>query len=41
VDPRSLAIARELQDRLNLSSEGEALRMLISFGAERARLLLE
>lgn len=37
VDPRSLAAARELQQRLNLGSEVEALRMLVTLGAERAR----
>lgn len=37
VDPRSLQAARELQDKLNLSNEVEALRMLITLGAERAR----
>ncbi len=37
VDARSLAAARELQQRFNLSSEGEALRMLITLGQERAR----
>lgn len=40
VDPRSLQIARQLQETLNLSSEGEALRMLVSLGAERLRGLL-
>lgn len=39
VDNRSLAAARELQQRLNLSSEVEALRMLVTMGAERARAL--
>ncbi len=37
VDARSLAAAREIQQRFNLSSEGEALRMLITLGQERAR----
>jgi len=37
VDARSLSLAREIQERLNLSSEGEALRMLITLGIERAR----
>lgn len=40
VDPRSLAIARDLMEALNLSSEGEALRMLVSLGAERLRGLI-
>jgi hypothetical protein len=39
VDPRSLAVARELQQRMNLSSETEAIRMLITMGAERARAI--
>lgn len=39
VDNRSLAAARELQQRLNLSSEMEALRMLLVMGIERARVL--
>ena len=39
IDARSLAVARELQDRLNLSSESEAIRMLVTMGAERARAL--
>ncbi len=39
VDPKSLGIARELQNRLNLGSEAEALRMLIALGAERAKQL--
>jgi hypothetical protein len=40
VDARSLAMAREIQQRLNLSSEGDGLRVLITLGAERARELL-
>ena len=36
---RIAAWARELSERLNLSSETEALRMLITLGAERARAL--
>lgn len=40
VDARSLSIARELRDRLNLSCEGEALRMLVSLGAERFKGVL-
>lgn len=39
VDPRTLAAAREIQQRLNLGSEVEALRLLVTFGAERARAL--
>lgn len=39
VDPKSLAIAREIQNKFNLSSEAEALRMLVSLGSERARQL--
>jgi hypothetical protein len=38
-DAKSLAFARELQERFNLSNEGEALRMLITLGIERAREL--
>lgn len=37
IDPKSLAIARDMQQRLNLSSESEAIRMLITFGAQKAR----
>jgi hypothetical protein len=37
VDAKSLAIARDVQQRLNLSSESEAIRMLITFGAQKAR----
>jgi len=37
VDGRSLAAAREIQERLNLSSEGDALRMLVTLGMQRAR----
>lgn len=40
VDQRSRAIAREVQDRMNLSSESEALRMLVAMGAERLRSVL-
>lgn len=40
VDQRSLAIARQLQETLNLSSEGEALRMLVTLGAERVKGLI-
>ncbi len=39
VDARSLSAARELQQRLNLSSHSEALRLLVQLGAERARAL--
>jgi hypothetical protein len=39
VDERSLALARDLQERLNLGHESEALRLLIQLGAERAREL--
>jgi len=39
VDARSTHAARELQQRLNLSSEMEALRILVTLGAERARAL--
>jgi len=39
IDARSLGVCRELQERLNLSNEGEAIRMLITLGAERARQL--
>ena len=37
VDARSMAAAREMQQRLNLSSENEGLRMLVTLGLERAR----
>lgn len=37
VDQKSLTFARELQERFNLSNEGEAIRMLITLGIERAR----
>ena len=40
IDPRSLAAARELQQRLNLSHETEALRMLVTLGLERMREVL-
>jgi len=39
VDARSLSQARELQERLNLGSETEALRVLIILGTEKAREL--
>lgn len=38
-DPRTLSAAREIQSRLNLSSEAEAIRMLVTLGIERAREL--
>jgi hypothetical protein len=37
VDAKSLAYAREVQERFNLSNETEALRMLVTLGIERAR----
>jgi hypothetical protein len=39
VDARSQHAARELQQRLNLSTETEALRILVTLGAEMARKL--
>lgn len=39
LDQRTLSAAREVQQRLNLSSEQEALRMLVTLGIERARSL--
>lgn len=39
VDERSLGLARDLQERLNLGHESEALRLLIQLGSERAREL--
>lgn len=39
VDPRSAQAAKELQIRLNLGTEIEALRVLITLGVERARAL--
>jgi hypothetical protein len=39
VDSRSQNAARELQQRLNLSTEAEALRMLVTLGAEAAKKL--
>ncbi len=38
-DARTLAQAREVQQRLNLGSEAEAMRLLITLGGERAREL--
>jgi hypothetical protein len=40
LDPRSLAAARELMQRMNLSHETEALRMLVTLGSERMREVL-
>lgn len=40
VDPKSWAQAQALKERLNLSSESEALRMMIALGAERLAGLL-
>lgn len=37
LDPRSLELVRQTQRAFNLSSENEALRMLISVGYERIR----
>lgn len=37
IDARSMAAARELQQRFNLSNEGDAIRMLITLGLERLR----
>lgn len=39
VDPRSLLAAKEIQERFNLGSEIEALRMLVTLGIERSREL--
>lgn len=39
VDARSQHAARELQQKLNLSTETEALRMLVTLGAEAAKKL--
>lgn len=39
IDTRSLAVAREIQQRLNLGSEIEAIRLLITLGAEKAKSL--
>jgi hypothetical protein len=39
VDARSLALAKTVQQRMNLGSEIEGLRLLITLGAERAREL--
>jgi hypothetical protein len=37
IDPRSLSAAKEIQSRLNLGSEVEALRLIVTLGLERAR----
>jgi hypothetical protein len=37
VDQRTLSAAKEIQVRLNLSSDHEALRFLVTLGIERAR----
>ncbi len=37
LDAKSLDVVRQVQSRFNLSSENEALRMLISFGFEKVR----
>jgi hypothetical protein len=39
VDARSIQAAKEIQNRLNLGSEIEALRMLVTLGVERSRQL--
>jgi hypothetical protein len=39
VDARTLSAAKEIQGRLNLSSDQEALRFLVTLGIERARQL--
>ena len=38
-DARTLAMARDIQQRLNLGSESEGLRLLVTLGSERAREL--
>jgi hypothetical protein len=40
IDPRSLAAAREVMQKMNLSHETEALRMLVTLGLERMREVL-
>lgn len=40
LDEKSLQMAREIQNRFNLSSENEAIRMLIVLGYEKVRPLL-
>ena len=37
IDSRTLSAAKEIQARLNLSSDAEALRFLVTLGIERAR----
>lgn len=37
IDARSLSAAKEIQSRLNLGSEIEAIRFLVTLGIERAR----
>lgn len=37
IDPRSQQAAKEIQQRFNLSSEGEAIRFLITLGLDKAR----
>jgi hypothetical protein len=39
IDERTLSAAKEIQVRLNLSSDTEALRFLVTLGIERARKL--
>jgi hypothetical protein len=39
IDSRSLAAARDIQQRFNLSCEGEAIRLLLTLGIERAKEL--
>lgn len=39
VDERSLELAKEVQERLNLGHEGEAIRLMIQLGCERIRQL--
>lgn len=41
LDGRSLTAAREIQNRLNLGSEVEALRLLVTLGLERARQMFD
>ncbi len=40
VDPKSWAQAQMIKERLNLSSESEAIRMMIALGAERLNGLI-
>jgi hypothetical protein len=39
LDSRTMSAAKEIQSRLNLSSESEAIRFLVTLGLERARQL--